>query len=60
MIKETSKNVYTISGSIWNDNVRAVAEAVNGNARILKNVLDRLEELEKQINTKEETGGNRE
>lgn len=49
--KITSKDVVTISGSIWNDSTRAVANAVNYNAQILKNVLDRIAELEKQLSS---------
>lgn len=45
----TAKDVVTISGSIWNDNVRTIAEAVNYNAQILKDALNRIEELEKQV-----------
>lgn len=45
----TSKDVVTISGNIWNDSTRTVANAVNYNAQILKDALDRIAELEKQI-----------
>ena len=50
MRKKYSKDdVVTISGTIWNDNTRTVANAVNINADILKNVLSRLEELEQKV-----------
>ena len=35
-VNTTAKDVVTISGSIWNDNTRTVANAVNYNAQILK------------------------
>lgn len=47
--KKTSNDVVTICGSIWNDNIRTVANAVNYNAQILKNALDRIAELERQL-----------
>lgn len=47
--KITSKDVAILEGSIWNDNTRTVANAVNYNAQILKNVLDRIVEIEKEI-----------
>jgi hypothetical protein len=49
-----SGNVATIEGCIWNDSTRTVARAVNINADILKNALDRIAELEKQIEFQEE------
>ena len=54
----TAKDVVTISGSIWNDNVRTVAEAVNYNAQILKDALNRIAELEKQIDEYQKGGTN--
>ncbi len=48
MSKKTSRDVAILSGCIWNNNTRLVANAVNYNAQILKNVLDRVAELEKQ------------
>ena len=50
-VNTTAKDVVTISGSIWNDNTRTVANAVNYNAQILKDVLNRIAELEKAINS---------
>lgn len=47
--KRTSKDVVTICGSVWNDKIRTVAGAVNYNAQILKNALDRIDELERQL-----------
>lgn len=43
----TAKDVVTISGCIWNDDTRTVASAVNYNAQILKDALNRIAELEK-------------
>lgn len=54
LVKTTSKDVVTISGSIWNDNVRTVANAVNYNAQILKDALDRIAELEKYVTKTDE------
>lgn len=48
-VNTTSKDVVTISGSIWNDDTRTVVETVNYNAQILKDALNRVAELEKQI-----------
>lgn len=47
--KTTAKDVVTIHGSIWNDSTRTVANAVNYNAQILKDALNRIAELEKTI-----------
>lgn len=47
--KKTSKDVVTISGSVWNRNIRTIGSAMNYNAQILKNALDRIADLEKQI-----------
>jgi len=49
MVNTTAKDVVTISGSIWNDSTRTVANAVNYNAQILKDALNRIAELEKAI-----------
>ena len=49
--KKSSKDVVTISGSVWNDNLRTVGNAVNYNAQILKNAMDRIAELERQVTT---------
>lgn len=46
---KSAKDVVTISGSVWNDNLRTVANAVNYNAQILKNAMDRIAELERQL-----------
>jgi len=48
-VNQTADDVVTISGSIWNDNTRTVANAVNYNAQILKDALNRIVELEKRI-----------
>ena len=48
-VNQTADDVVTISGSIWNDNTRTVANAVNYNAQILKDALNRIAELEKRI-----------
>lgn len=44
---KTADDVVTISGSIQNDTVRTIANAVNYNAQILKDALNRIAELEK-------------
>lgn len=56
-VNTTSHDVVTISGSIWDDNTRTVANAVNYNAQILKDALNRIAELEKAIklNTESES-----
>ncbi len=48
-VNQTADDVVTISGRIWNDNTRTVANAVNYNAQILKDALNRIAELEKRI-----------
>ena len=48
-VNQTADDVVTISGNIWNDNTRTVANAVNYNAQILKVALNRIVELEKRI-----------
>jgi len=48
-VNQTADDVVTISGRIWNDDTRTVANAVNYNAQILKDALDRIVELEKRI-----------
>jgi DNA polymerase III delta subunit len=56
-VNATADDVVTISGSIWNDNTRTVANAVNYNAQILKDALNRIAELEKTIKSKAESEG---
>lgn len=51
----TSDDVVTISGSIWNSDTRIVANAVNYNAQILMDALNRIEELENYIKLKAES-----
>lgn len=48
-VNQTADDVVTISGRIWNDDTRTVANAVNYNAQILKDALNRIVELEKRI-----------
>lgn len=48
-VNTNAKDVVTISGSIWNNDTRTVANAVNYNAQILKDALNRIAELEKAI-----------
>lgn len=50
-VNQTADDVVTISGNIWNDNTRVVANAVNYNAQILKDALTRIVELEKRIDS---------
>ena len=54
-VNTTAKDVVTISGSIWDDNTRTVANAVNYNAQILKDALNRIAELENIIKSKAES-----
>lgn len=54
-VNQTADDVVTLSGSIWNDDTRTVANAVNYNAQILKDVLNRIAELEKTIKLKAES-----
>lgn len=54
-VNATAKDVVTLSGTIWNDNTRTVANAVNYNAQILKDALNRIAELEKAIKLKTES-----
>ena len=56
-VNQTANDVVTISGSIWNDNTRTVANAVNYNAQILKDALNRIVELEKRIDKYRESEG---
>lgn len=42
-------DVMTINSSIQDDNTRSVANVLNYNAKVLKNALDRIAELEKII-----------
>ena len=48
-VNQTADDVVTISGRIWNDDTRTVANAVNYNAQILKDALNRIVKLEKRI-----------
>jgi len=52
-VNQTADDVVTISGSIWNNDIRTVASAVNYNAQILKDVLNRIAELEKHLKPRE-------
>ena len=52
-VNTTAKDVVTISGSIWNSDTRIVANAVNYNAQILKDALNRIAELEKAIKSED-------
>ena len=54
-VNQTADDVVTISGFIWNDTTRTVADAVNYNAQILKDALNRIAELEKAIKLKTES-----
>lgn len=56
-VNQTADDVVTISGTIWNDDTRTVANALNYNAQILKDVLNRIAELEKTIKLKSESEG---
>ena len=53
-VNQTADDVVTISGSIWNDDTRTVANAVNYNAQILKDALNRIAELEKHLKSQAE------
>ena len=54
-VNTDADDVVTVSGSIWNDDTRTVANAVNYNAQILKDALNRIAELEKAIKSKVES-----
>lgn len=54
-VNQTADDVVTISGSIMNRETRRVANAVNYNAQILKDALNRIAELEKAIKLKTES-----
>lgn len=54
-VNTTAKDVVTISGSIRNDDTRTVANAVNYNAQILKDVLYRMADLESRLSQMEES-----
>lgn len=56
-VNTTAKDVVTLNGYIWNDNTRTVANAVNYNAQILKDALNRIAELEEVIKSKERKDG---
>ena len=53
-VNTTAEDVVTIEGSIWNDDTRTVANAVNYNAQILKDALNRIAELENAIKSQAE------
>ena len=42
------KDVVTVSGSLWNNDTKTVANALNINAYLLKEIFDRIERLEKE------------
>jgi len=54
-VNQTADDVVTINGSIMNREARRVATAVNYNAQILKDALNRIAELEKIIKLKTES-----
>ena len=54
-VNQTADDVVTISGSIMNHETRRVANAVNYNAQILKDALNRIAELEKSYQIKVES-----
>lgn len=54
-VNTNANDVVTISGSIRNYDTRTVANAVNYNAQILKDALNRIAELEKTIKPKAES-----
>ena len=54
-VNQTADDVVTISGTIWNDDTRTVANAVNYNAQILKDASNRIAELEKHFNPQTES-----
>ena len=56
-VNQTADDVVTIRGKIWDDDTRTVANALNYNAQILKDVLNRIAELEKTIKLKAESEG---
>lgn len=54
-VNQTADDVVTIRGIIWDDDTRTVANAVNYNAQILMDALNRIAELEKAIKLKAES-----
>lgn len=58
-VNQTADDVVTISGRIWNDDTRTVAKAVNYNAQILKDALNRIVELEKRIDMLQAEGSDK-
>ena len=58
-VNQTANDVVTIRGIIWNDDTRTVASAVNYNAQILMDALNRIAELEKAIKPKAESEENK-
>jgi predicted fused transcriptional regulator/phosphomethylpyrimidine kinase len=58
-VNQTANDVVAISGRIWNDDTRTVANAVNHNAQILKDALNRIAELEKRIDILQAEGSDK-
>jgi DNA polymerase III delta subunit len=54
--KKAADDVVTISGIVWNHNTRIVGSAVNYNAQVLKDAMNRIAELEKHIKPQAESG----
>ena len=54
-VNQTADDVVLLVGNIWNDDTRTVGNAVNYNAQILKDALNRIAELEKAIKLKAES-----
>ena len=54
MRNTNADDVVTIDGYIWNNDTRTVANAVNYNAQILMDALNRIAKLEKDIKSKAE------
>ena len=53
--KKSSKDVVTVSGRTWSNTTRVIGSALNYNARVLMNAMDRIAQLERQIeNIKEQ------
>lgn len=55
MKNTNADDVVTIDGYIWNNDTRTVANAVNYNAQILMDALNRIAKLEKDIKSKAES-----
>ena len=54
-VNQTADDVVTIHGTIWDDDTETVAKAVNYNAQILKDALNRITKLEKHFNSQTES-----